>query len=116
MGTYTPELRALVEQKLVDRIAQSRGVPTPLLPEAQEDPEHVCDLRCLLDTVAAVLADGKVDASDYEPVALLLEDLYEQYVRAYDIPYVPNLIEPRLDDFLKAQIRPILKALFETLL
>jgi len=71
------------------------------------------DFRSLLDVIVGVIQNGGVQPTDYEVVAEAAEELFEQYVRDFDIPRVPNIIEKRVDDMLKSAIRPTLKLIFD---
>lgn len=71
------------------------------------------DFRALLDVIAEVLKDGRVTQADYPAVADYAEELFEEYVRPYDIPGVGPVVERFVDDALKRMIRPALKILFD---
>lgn len=66
----------------------------------------------LLDAVAEVLKDGKIDAADKPIVVKLAEEAFESYVRPFDIPGIPNLLENYVDDILKGLIKPAVEQLF----
>jgi predicted TPR repeat methyltransferase len=74
------------------------------------------DFRGLIDVVAAVLADGRVDTADYPAVVAYVESLFDTYVAPFDIPGVGPLLEPYVDRALRGAIRPIVQALFDQLL
>jgi len=40
--------------------------------------------------------------------------LFEEFVRPFDLPYIPDFLEGKIDDAIKASIRPILQKLFDT--
>ncbi len=47
-------------------------------------------------------------------VISIIEDLFEDYVRPFDIPFVPNLIvEPMLDNWIKSAIPGIVDRVFD---
>lgn len=102
---------AVKEEKgaiLKERIVQK-------LHDASEQTGETIDnitFQTLLDIVAEVLKDGKITQADYEPVVQLVEELFEEYVRDFDIPGVPPLLEKFVDDMLKSMIRPLVRQLF----
>lgn len=75
--------------------------------------QHIT-FETLMDVVAEVLKDGKITQADYEPVAQVVEELFEDYVRDFDIPGVPPILERFVDNAMKSMIRPVLRQLFET--
>lgn len=95
--------------KIIDDTLRQSG----RLREDAETGEKVVDHRSLLDTLAAVLVDGRFNRSDKTYVSAAMEELFERYVRDFDIPGVSNLVEPFVDDLLKSMIAPAVNAMFD---
>ena len=74
------------------------------------------DWRSLLDAIAGIVQDGKVTRGDADIVIELAEELFETYVRDYDIPGIPPVLERRVDDIAKTLIRPAVELLFEQII
>lgn len=75
--------------------------------------ETVVDNRSFFDVLADILKDGKFTRDDKAYVIVAAENLFDKYVRDFDIPGVSNLVEPFIDDLLKGMIAPLVGGLFE---
>jgi hypothetical protein len=95
------QFRQALVSKIEDR-APNAGTAAPLV-----------DFRTLLDLIVEVLKDGRLTEADFEPVAVVCEEAFEEFVRPFDIPGIGPLAEKFVDDLLKAQIRPLLMTLFQ---
>lgn len=73
-------------------------------------------LAILFDCFVEVLKDGKLSHSDLDPSVTAAEELFEQYVRPFDIPGIGPVTERFVDDLMKQGIRPVLTGLFDKLL
>jgi len=76
--------------------------------------DGVFSFRDLMNVVLIVFNDGRVTQADFEPVTQYVEQLFEEFVRPFDLPYIPDFLEGKIDDAIKASIRPILQKLFDT--
>lgn len=86
---------------------QTDGTTTP------PDAVPTMPFNVLLDCVVAVLKDGQLTHADLEPTVLACEELFETYVRPFDIPKLGPVVERVVDDMLLASIRPTLTKLFD---
>lgn len=68
-----------------------------------------------LALIARGLSATGIDQSAFEPAVAAAEQLFDQFVAPFDIPGVPNFLEPMVDAQLKRMIRPILKAFFDAI-
>jgi hypothetical protein len=98
------EKKTLLEEKIEERLADVKD-------QSGEEVESIT-FQTLMDVIAELLKDGKITQADYEPVAQVVEELFEDYVRDFDIPGVPPLLERFVDDALKSVIRPVVRQLF----
>jgi hypothetical protein len=56
-----------------------------------------------------------VQTLDQEEIKAFVLEQYDKYVAPYDLPYIPNLIEPRVDAALRAALGVGIDRLFEAL-
>jgi hypothetical protein len=75
--------------------------------------QPLVDIRTFYDLIAAVLKDGRLTEADFADVAAVCEELFDEYVRPFDIPGIGPVVEKYVDDLLKSGIRPVLQALFQ---
>lgn len=88
-------------------------VPRVALMLEQDVSRHVAagktlDFRGLLAFAWDRLKSEVVNYLDAEPLADMAEKLYDKHVAPIDLPGIPNLIEPRFDAMIRAQIRPLI--------
>jgi hypothetical protein len=98
------EKKELIEEKIKEKLEEATE-------KTGEAVNHIT-FQTLIDVVAEVFKDGKITQADLEPVAQVVEEMFEDYVRDFDIPGVPPIIERFVDDALKSMIRPLLRQLF----
>lgn len=98
MSQLKPEVKSLVLAQVKERLAAGT--------------ENL-EWRSFLDALAAVFKDGKLTQSDYEPMVKLAEEIFDEYVVGFDIPGIPNLVEPFIENIMREGIRPVVKALFD---
>ena len=47
--------------------------------------------------------------ADANAIVKIVEEVFEKYIRPFDIPGVPNIVEPLVDDALKQAVIAIVK-------
>jgi hypothetical protein len=77
----------------------------------QEEPK--VPAQTLIAAAIEILKDGKLTQSDYEPLAVACEELFDEVVRPFDIPNIGPILENLIEDGMKAAIRPLLKKAFD---
>jgi len=70
----------------------------------------------LLGVLRSVLEDGRIDQGDKPVLTKAMQSAFDKYVRDYDIPFIPNVIEPWVDDALYAAIPAIVGAALNSIL
>lgn len=79
------EIRNAIEEKLQGKRARFHGE----LAGTAGAPYEI-----LLDAMAAVFADGKLDKNDEQYVTEAMQELFDQYVVPWNNPAIPDAIEP----------------------
>lgn len=77
--------------------------------------KRTVSLQSFWALIAKGLKAAGVDQSAFEPAVAAVETLFDQYVAPYDIPAIPNFIEPMVDAALRRQIRPVIQHFFDAL-
>lgn len=101
-------------------VDQSSPSPAPLALLLEQDVSaHVAggkslDFRRLLAFIWDRIRGEVVSYIDVAPLVEVAERLYDEHVAPLDIPGVPNLIEPRIDAMIRAQIRPLIYRMLES--
>lgn len=101
-------------------VGESSPSPAPLALLLEQDvAQHVAggeslDFRGLLAFVWDRIRGEVVSYLDVAPLVEAAEKLYDEHVAPLDIPGVPNLIEPRIDAMIRAQIRPLIYRMLES--
>lgn len=104
---------------MLDQSSPAPVSPHPLALLLEQDVSaHVAggkslDFRGLLACVWDRLRSEAVQYLDVAPLVEMAEKLYDEHVAPLDIPGVPNLIEPRVDAAIRAQIRPLIYKMLE---
>lgn len=70
------------------------------------------DFKSLISLITKMFTGGQLSGLDVDSVKKLAHELYDKYVVPYDIPYIPESLEPMVDDLLKSSIDAIIDKLF----
>jgi len=71
----------------------------------------------LWNVVESVLRDGKLTQNDFEPVVQFAEELFDDFVVPYDIPYLGKRVESLIEEkVLRPLIRVGIQKLFDAYL
>jgi len=77
--------------------------------------KRTVSLQSFWALIAKGLQAAGINQSAFEPAVAAVETLFDQYVAPYDIPAIPNLIEPMVDAAIRRQIRPIMQHFFDAM-
>lgn len=75
----------------------------------------LADWFALLTNITGSLAELMERYGGIEAIIATVEEFYDRVVAPIDLPYLPNLVEPRIDAAIRAQIRPLLLAAYKRL-
>jgi hypothetical protein len=70
------------------------------------------DFKSLIGLIAKMFSGGQLAGLDVEAVKKLAHELYDKYVVPFDIPYIPESLEPTIDELLKSSLDAIIDKLF----
>lgn len=104
MSQVAEEFRQMLVYAVEDA-APNKGIAQPLV-----------DFKTLQALIVAVLEDGRFTKADLPVITPVVQKLFNDYVRPYDMPGVPPFAEEFLDDILHDSIPFVLEKIFATVL
>lgn len=69
-----------------------------------------------VNLLATVFRDGSIKRDDLPAIKIYADDLFELYVRPYDIPVISGVVEPFVDDAMKHVLGAVIDTLADQLL